>query len=96
MIVPAFLMNDQPLSQVERSALLSVGIWYAGSSMTNGAGSPENIAVFLSMMPDTIIESIPTKYADAAISHEPSKTAPAIIAMKGSFAPHAVLNRSAE
>ena len=42
MIVPAFLMNDQPRSHIERSTLPSVGRWYAGSSITNGAGSPAN------------------------------------------------------
>ena len=40
MIVPAFLMNDQPRSHIERSTLPIVGRWYAGSSITNGAGSP--------------------------------------------------------
>ena len=61
MIEPAFLMNDQPRSHIERRTLLSVGIWYAGSSITKGAGSPENIVVFFSMMPETIIAAMPMK-----------------------------------
>ena len=81
------MMNDQPRSHMERRTLLSVGIWYAGSSITNGAGSPENIAVFFSMIPDMMIEAMPMKYADTDISGEPPKIAPAIIAMNGTFAP---------
>ena len=81
-------MNDQPRSHIERRTLLSVGIWYAGSSITNGAGSPENIAVFFSMIPETMIAAIPMKYADTEMIGEPPKIAPAIIAMNGTLAPH--------
>ena len=61
MIVPAFLMNDQPRSHIERSTLPTVGQWYAGSSMTNGAGSPAKGLVFFSMIPEMMIASIPRK-----------------------------------
>ena len=87
MIVPAFLMNDQPRSHIERRTFKSVGKWYAGSSITNGAGSPANILVFLSIIPDTIIAAIPTKYAEVAIIAEPPKIAPATIEMNGTLAP---------
>ena len=90
MIVPAFLMNDQPRSHMLRSTFKSVGIWYAGSSITNGAGSPANIFVFLSMIPEMIIAAIPTKYADVATHAEPPNIAPAIIAINGTFAPQGI------
>ena len=61
MIVPAFLMKDQPLSHMLRSTLETVGQWYAGSSITNGAGSPANIFVFFKMIPEQMIAAIPTK-----------------------------------
>ena len=61
MIVPAFLMNDQPRSHMDRRTLPRVGQWYAGSSMTNGAGSPANIFVFFSMMPETMMAAMPMK-----------------------------------
>ena len=61
MIVPAFLMKDQPLSHILLKMLLTVGQWYAGSSITNGAGSPANIFVFFKMIPEQIIATIPTK-----------------------------------
>ena len=56
--MPAFLMKDQPRSHIERSTLPSVGRWYAGSSITNGAGSPAKGLVFLRMIPDTMMEAI--------------------------------------
>ena len=90
MIVPAFLMNDQPRSHIERSTLPTVGMWYAGSSITNGAGSPANIFVFLRMIPETMIAAIPKKYAPVAIQGEPPKIAPAIIAMNGCLAPQGI------
>ena len=80
-------MNDQPRSHIERSTLPTVGIWYAGSSITKGAGSPANILVFLSMIPEMMIAAIPMKYAPTATNAEPPKIAPAIIAMKGVLAP---------
>ena len=85
--MPAFLTNDQPLSHIERRMLLNVGRWYAGSSMTNGAGSPEKIFVFLSIMPETIIAAMPIKYALGATHHAPPKSAVVIIEITGSFAP---------
>ena len=87
-IVPAFLMNDQPLSHIERSRFITVGIWYAGSSITNGAGSPANIFVFFSIIPE--IAAIPMKYADVATQAEPPKIAPAIIAINGVLAPQGI------
>ncbi len=59
--VPAFLIKDQPRSHMLLSTFPTVGIWYAGSSMTNGAGSPANIFVFFNIIPEQIIAAIPTK-----------------------------------
>ena len=61
MMVPAFLMKDQPRSHMERSTLPRVGQWYAGSSITKGAGSPANILVFFRMIPDTMMAAMPMK-----------------------------------
>ena len=80
-------MNDHPRSHIERRMLLTVGIWYAGSSITKGAGSPANIFVFLSMIPDTMIAAIPRKYALGPTHHAPPKSATAIMEMMGSLAP---------
>ena len=60
-IVPAFLMNDHPLSHMLLRTFPNVGQWYAGSSITNGAGSPANIFVFFKIIPEQIIAAIPTK-----------------------------------
>ena len=68
----------------------TVGRWYAGSSITNGAGSPTNNFVFFKMIPEQIIENIPRKYADGATHGAPSKIAPATIAMNGSLAPQGI------
>ena len=87
MTVPAFFMKDQPRSHIERRTFPTVGRWYAGSSITNGAGSPANIFVFLSMIPEIIIAAIPMKYALVATRAEPPKSAPAIIPMNGTLAP---------
>ena len=54
-------MKDQPRSHMLRRTLPRVGQWYAGSSMTNGAGSPENILVFFSMMPEMMMAAMPMK-----------------------------------
>lgn len=67
-----------------------VGIWYAGSSITNGAGSPANIFVFFRMIPEQMIAAIPRKYADGATQDAPPKIAPATMAINGSFAPHGI------
>ena len=89
-IVPAFLINDQPRSHMLLSTEPTVGRWYAGSSITNGAGSPANILVFLRIIPEVIMAAMPTKYALGATHHAPSKSAPAIKAMIGSFAPQGI------
>ena len=83
-------MKDQPLSHILLSTLLTVGMWYAGSSITNGAGSPENIFVFLRIIPEQIIAAIPTKYALGATHEAPPNNAPAIKAIIGSFAPQGI------
>ena len=90
--VPAFLIKEDALSQILLSTLPAVGIWYCGSSITNGDGSPANILVFFNMIPEHTIAATPMKYALVATQAEalPSafgKNAPAIIAMIGSFAP---------
>ena len=86
MMVPAFLINDQPRSHMLRSKSTKRGRRYSGSSMTNGVSSPWKGLVFLSMMPETMIEAMPTKYAKVAIMPLPSKNAPANKAMMGSLA----------
>ena len=60
-IVPAFLMKDQPRSHMDRMTLTKVGQWYAGSSMTKGATSPRKGLVFLRMIPETMIAAMPMK-----------------------------------
>ena len=61
MIVPAFLIKDQPLSHMLLKIFPAVGQWYAGSSITNGAGSPANIFVFFKIIPEQMIAAMPTK-----------------------------------
>ncbi len=90
MIVPAFFTKDEPLSHMLRSTPLSVGIWYAGSSITKGAGSPANSLVFFSITPETMIAAMPTKYALGATHAAPPNSAPAIRAIIGSFAPQGI------
>ena len=89
-IVPAFLMNDHPRSHILLKTLPAVGKWYAGSSITNGAGSPANNLVFFKIIPDTIIAATPTKYELGATHQAPSNNAPAINAMIGNLAPHGI------
>ena len=60
-IVPAFLINDHPRSHILLRIFETVGMWYAGNSITNGAGSPANIFVFFNIIPEQIIAAIPTK-----------------------------------
>ena len=48
-------------SHVANSTDFTVGIWYAGSSMTNGDTSPANILVFLRMMPEMMMAMTPRK-----------------------------------
>ena len=88
--MPAFLMKDQPRSHMLRSTLPTVGRWYAGSSMTKGAGSPANILVFFKIIPEQMIAAIPTKYALGATQDAPPNSAPAIRAMIGSLAPQGI------
>ena len=66
-MVPAFLIKPQSLSQVCMSTVLADGIWYAGSSITKGAASPENGFVFFKMMADTSTAATPMKYMRGAI-----------------------------
>ena len=89
-IVPAFLINDQPRSHILLNTEPIVGMWYGGSSITNGDGSPANIFVFLSMIPEQMIAAIPMKYALVATNDEPPNIAPAIMAMNGTLAPQGI------
>ncbi len=61
MTVPAFLMKLEARSHTLRAMLPTVGIWYGGSSMMKGAGSPANIFVFFRIMPEMMMAAIPTK-----------------------------------
>ena len=90
MMVPAFLMKDQPRSHMLRSTVPTVGQWYAGSSITKGAGSPSKILVFFRIIPEQMIAAIPRKYAEGATHAAPPKIAPATMAMKGSLAPQGI------
>ena len=63
-------MKDQPLSHIDLKRLPIVGQWYAGSSITNGAGSPANIFVFLRRIPEMITAATPIKYV-AGATHAP-------------------------
>ena len=89
-IVPAFLMNDQPRSHIERRIFPTVGHLYEGSSITNGAGSPANIFVFLSIIPEITIAATPIKYALGATHNALPKSAEAISPIIGTFAPHGI------
>ena len=68
-------MKDQPRSHVALSTAPGVGIWYAGSSITKGAGSPAKIFVFFRIIPEQIIAAIPRKYALVATHAAPPNTA---------------------
>lgn len=72
------------------NTLPTVGRWYAGSSITNGAGSPAKSFVFLRIMPEQIIAATPAKYARGAIHHAPPNNAVPIIAIIGILAPHGI------
>ena len=54
--------------------------------MTKGAGSPAKRFVFFRMMPLTMMAAMPMKYALVATHADLWKIAPAIMAMKGTFA----------
>ena len=88
MIVPAFLMNAHARSHMLRSKSTKRGIRYSGSSMMYGVVSPRNGLVFFSMMPETMIEPIPRKYAIGATHQTPPKNAVEIRAIGGSLAEH--------
>ena len=55
--------------------------------MTKGAGSPAN---FFNIIPEMMTAAIPTKYAEVATHAEPPKIAPAIMEIKGTFAPQGI------
>ena len=69
------------------STPFTVGTWYAGSSITNGAGSPEKYFVFFSAIPEKITIAMPRKYIPGAINLLCGKKASVIIAMISVFAP---------
>ena len=58
--------------------------------MTKGAGSPANIFVFFSIMPETMMAAIPMKYALVATMPLPPKSAPAMRPMIGILAPQGI------
>ena len=88
--VPARLMNDHPRSHIALNTFVTLGAWYAGSSITNGAGSPSKGFVFFSIIPDTIIAATPIKYAEVATMPDPPNTALAMSATIGILAPHGI------
>ena len=61
MTVPARLIKLQPRSQVAWNTFFALGVWYWGSSITKGAGSPANILVFFRMIPETMMAATPIK-----------------------------------
>ena len=88
MMEPAFFTKEEPRSYMDFRMSIGRGRWYAGSSITNGAGSPANHFVFFSTIPEKMMAAMPRKYADGAIQEAPPNTAPARRAMIGSFAEH--------
>ena len=95
-IVPALMMKPFSLSHTWRRTVLACGIWYCGSSITNGAGFPENGFVFFRMIAATSTATIPMKYISGAINElswypatSPEITPP-IRAITGSLAPHGI------
>ena len=62
------------------------GIWYAGISITKGAGSPENRCVFLRAIPESTITAIPRKYMAGARNMESGKNVDVIILMMTALA----------
>lgn len=60
---------------------MKVGVWYADSSIMNGAGSPANGFVFLSIISKITIAVIPTKYAFGATHQVPPSSDPEINAI---------------
>ena len=64
-------MNDHPLSHMLLRTFPNVGQWYAGSSITNGAGSPANIFVFFKIIPEQIIAALPHGTGGTAADRKP-------------------------
>ena len=58
--------------------------------MRNGAESPANILVFLSMIPEIITAATPIRYALGATHHAPPKSTEVIKAMTGNLALHGI------
>ena len=54
-IVPALMMNPLRRSHTCRRTVFALGTWYAGSSITKGAGLPEKGFVFFSIMPERMM-----------------------------------------
>ena len=67
-IVPALIKNALVLSQTCINTVFKLGIWYAGSSITNGAGLPEKGLVFFRIIAETRTATIPAKYINGAIN----------------------------
>ena len=59
--VPAFTMKALTLSHTVLRTFEARGIWYSGSSITNGAGSPAKRLVFFNIKPEIITANIPEK-----------------------------------
>ena len=83
-------MNAFARSQTWMNTPLNVGIWYAGNSITNGAGSPAKKRVFFNAIPDKIITKILKKYIAGAIQVLPGKNAELIIPIITVFAPQGI------
>ena len=60
-MVPAFFTKDIPLSPMLFKTSIGRGIWYAGSSITKGAGCPANIFVFFNTIPENTMAQTPRK-----------------------------------
>ena len=65
-IVPALMMKPFRRSHTCMSTVFTLGIWYCGSSMTKGAGLPENGFVFFKMIAATSTATMPRKYMSGA------------------------------
>ena len=95
-IVPALIKNAFNLSHTCNNTVLTLGIWYSGNSITNGAGLPENGFVFFKIIAETNTATIPKKYIAGAIIPPASQpaTLPAITppnkAITGNFAPQGI------
>ena len=88
--VPARFIKDQLRSKVVLNTFLADGIWYAGSSIMKGEGSPAKDLVFLRIIPETKTDATPIKYAVGATHHAPPNNAPAIKPTIGILAPQGI------